>query len=220
LFVMKTAAFLALALMGLPAMAQAAEPDVGRFSLGLTAGALGVGPEVGYRLSPRIGVRGNATFLSLSHGFDSDDIAYHGKVHLKSGGAMLDVYPTGGNFRVSAGARINGNKASVSATPTGPVEVGNVIYTPAQIGRLSGKADVKNLAPALTAGWSHTTASGLVFGVEAGALFQGRIRVKSLTASGGSVALGDLQRERAQIQDDLDGYKVYPILQVSLGHAF
>jgi hypothetical protein len=37
-----------------------------RYDLGVTAGTLGVGPEVGVRFGRHTGVRANATFLNIS----------------------------------------------------------------------------------------------------------------------------------------------------------
>lgn len=196
----------------------------GHFTAAVTGGTLGIGPEIGYRASDAVGFRGSATFLSISKGFDSDDIAYDGKVKLKSYGAMLDFYPGGGRFRLSAGARINRNRAEADATPTTNTEVGNAIYTPAQIGRLSGNGTVKKFAPAATLGWAGGNRSGFMFTSEVGALFQGRVRINRFTATGSAqsnVAFqADLERERLSLQDDVDKFKVYPILQFGIGWRF
>jgi hypothetical protein len=198
----------------------ASAQDAGHISLGVTGGTLGIGPEAGYRFSNTVGVRANATFLSISHGFDSDDVEYDGKVKLKSGGAMVDVFPFGGGFFVSGGARINGNKGRAVATPTAPQEIGGRVYTPAQIGTLRGRAETKNFAPQLTLGYGGGLRSGFTFGFEAGALFQGRVRLPSFTASNSGISAADLEAERADLQDDIDDYKVYPIVQLRIGYRF
>lgn len=199
-----------------PALAQ----DAGHVHVGVTGGTLGIGPEIGYRMNDHVGVRGNATFLGLSHDFDSNDLDYRGKARLKSGGLMLDVYPFGGGFRISGGARINGNDGRVRAVPSRSVTVGNTTYTPAQIGTITGEAETKNFAPALTLGWAGRNAEGFVFGVEAGALFQGRVRIRNFRNSTGLISAADLEAERLDIQDDVDDYKVYPILQLTVGYRF
>ena len=115
-----TRVFVILAALGAATIASPAlADDDARLSVGITGGTLGIGPEIGYRLSKNFGVRANASFLSISHNIDSDNITYDGKVKLQSGGAMVDVYPFGGGFRVSGGVRINGNKARGIGTPTG-----------------------------------------------------------------------------------------------------
>lgn len=203
-----------------PAIAQSS-PGV---SVGVTGGTLGIGPEVAYRFSDTLGVRGNATFLSVSRGVNSNDIDYDGKLKLRSGGLMLDVFPMHGGFRISAGARINSNKVRLKARPTSDVEVGDETYSPAEVGILSGEVKANSVAPTLTVGWSGGAARGLNFGIEAGAMFQGSPRINDLKATGTLASNADFQaslrREEQEVGDDLDKYKVYPILQIALGYRF
>jgi hypothetical protein len=204
-----------------PALAQSAGGGV---SVGVTGGTLGIGPEVAYRFSDTLGVRGNATFLSVGRKVQSDDIDYDGKLKLGSGGLMLDVFPMHGGFRISAGARINSNHVGLRATPSTDVEVGDETYTPAEVGVLSGKVKANDLAPTLTIGWVGGAARGLSFGIEAGAMFQGSPRISDLSATGTLASNADfkasLLREEREVEDDLDQYKVYPILQIALGYRF
>lgn len=206
-----------------PAVAQPAESG-SRVTAAVTVGTLGIGPELGLRFSDRFGARASASFFSLSQDFDSDDVEYDGKVKLRSYGLMADFYPGGGSFRISAGARINNSRARVTATPTTDTEIDGVVYTPAQIGTLTGRAETKNFAPALTVGWSGRNRRGFVFGGEAGALFQGAVRIRRFGATGTLASnpafLADLEGERRELQDDVSKFKVYPIVQLSLGYRF
>ena len=202
-----------------PAMAQSA-PDT--FSVGVTGGTLGIGPEVGFR-SGAFGGRANATFLGYGRDVDSDDINYDGKLKLRSYGAMLDLYVFGGGFRVSPGLRVSRNRVTLKATPTANVEIGDETYTPAEIGTLSGEVRAKKLAPTLTVGWG-TSSPGFYFGLDAGAMFQGSPKVKKLTTTGLLSTNADLQAdlavEREEIEDDIDNFKIDPILQLALGYRF
>lgn len=208
-----------------------AEEERARFSLGVTAGTLGVGPEVSYRISEHVGVRTNATFFSFSHDFDSDDIRYDAKLRLRSGGAMLDVYPLGGGFRMSGGVRVNGNRARGIGVPNDGTSyvIDGTTYTAAEIGTLHAETDINKFAPALTLGYGGGLSNGLTLGVEAGALFQGAVKVKPLTVTGlcADITVGpcsslatDLEAERQSINEDIKDYKIYPILQVTLGYKF
>lgn len=215
-------AALATLVLATPVMAQS---DAGmRITAGVTGGTLGIGPEVGLRFSDHFGVRGNATFLGIGADFDSDDITYKGDLKLKSFGAMLDAYPFGGSFRVSGGARINRNYAGVRASTTGSVEVGGDTYTSAQVGVLTGRADVKDLAPALTLGWGGSNRKGFIFGTELGVLFQGKARLRQFTSNGtlsnNAAFNASLERERRDLQDDIDKVSVYPIAQIMIGWRF
>jgi hypothetical protein len=97
---------------------------------------------------------------------------------------------------------------------TTSVEVGDVTYTGAQIGTLSGEVRAKKVAPPLTIGYGSDVGSGFSFGIDAGAMFQGPPRVRSLIASGpietNTAFTTQLANERAEIEDDIDNYKVYP----------
>ncbi|GLT00087.1 hypothetical protein GCM10007897_14710 [Sphingobium jiangsuense] len=194
------------------------------YSIGITGGTLGIGPEVGARLSPMFGVRGSATFLGVSHSVDGSDITYDGKLKLASYGLMADVYPFEGGFRLSAGFRIDKNKIRLKASPTQAVEIGGDLYTPAQIGTLSGHVKAKEFAPMLTLGYGGGVSQGVKFGVDGGVMFHGTPRIRDLKATGGLASdpafLNSIADEQREIERDIDQYKVYPVLQLSLSYAF
>ena len=217
---MSTPKFAVALLVVLGAVSTTARAEEGALAARITGGTLGIGPEVGYRLSPTVGVRANATFLSFSHSFNSDDIDYEGHARLKSGGVMVDVYPWGGGFFLSGGARINDNHGHATANPTSSRTIGGVAFTPEQIGTLSGRGETKNLAPQLTLGYGGSLKRGFTAGFEAGALFQGKVRVRNFRSSTDLIPAVNLEEERRDVQGDVDDYKVYPILQITLGYRF
>jgi hypothetical protein len=202
----------------------AAQDGAAGVMLGVTAGTLGIGPEVTWRASPLLGVRANATFLGLGHEIDSSDITYDGDLRLKSGGLMLDLHPFRSGFRLSAGARIGDNRVDLLATPSGSVEIGNDTYTVEQIGTVRGHVAANDFAPVATLGWSGGLTRGLKLGIEGGAMFHGTPRVNDLTVTGpfadNPAVRASLVEEEAEIEADIDGYKVYPVVQLSLGYAF
>jgi hypothetical protein len=205
----------------MPAQAQNAPSN---FSLGVTAGSLGIGPEAGARINSTIGVRANASFLDFDHDFDVNDIDYTGKVKLESYGANIDLYPFDGGFRLSAGFRINRNQANAVATPSSSVTVGDATFTPVQIGTLTGNARTNDVAPTLTVGYAGGLTKGIKFGIDAGAMFQGSPTVGELQSTGrfanDPTFKAQLEKERQDLNNKVDDYKVYPILQLSLFYAF
>lgn len=218
------------ALTAAPAAA-AQDDEAARLSFGVTGGTLGVGPEVGYRITERIAVRANATFFSVGRDLSSDDISYDADLRLRSGGVMVDVHPFGGGFRVSGGLRINGNRARGVARPNNGADysINGTNYSASEIGTLTAETGVKTAAPALTLGYAGGRSRGLVFGIEAGALFQGSVRIKPLQIAGSCASAGagrcasvqaDLEAERASVNADIARYKVYPILQLAVGYRF
>jgi hypothetical protein len=200
--------------------AQAATDLPSHFKLALSFGSLGIGPEVTYRPDRHFGVRASASLFRISHSENIDGIRYRGKLKLGNYGAMADVYPFGGGFRVSGGARYAENRLRIRAMPGGSVTVGNTLYTPAQIGTLDGDITTRKFEPLVTIGYGGTVAKGLSLGIDAGVMFQGTPKISPLTSSTGFVSPADLAKERANIQDDIHGYKYYPVLQASLGYRF
>ncbi|NLS28793.1 hypothetical protein S2M10_38050 [Sphingomonas sp. S2M10] len=224
------AAYLAAMILAGPVLAQSTGGDVpGKASVGVTAGSLGVGPEIGYRFDRHVGARVNGGFLGLDHSFRSGGIDYDGHAKLSSVGAIVDLYPFGGGFRVSAGARYNGTDGNVRATPDGPTRIGSLVFTPEQIGTITGQADLRAFAPQLTLGYGGKLRKGLAFTVEAGALFQGAVRIRDFTSNGtlasdptiaGATYRRELANQRQTLQDTANDYQVYPILQFGLKYRF
>lgn len=206
------------------ASSKARAQEVGTITLGVTGGTEGVGPELSYRVKEVIGLRANATFLGFSHSVTADKLRYDGRADLASGGAMVDLYPFRGGFFLSAGARINGNRGRLRATPTQDTRIGGRPFTPGQIGTISGRGETKNFVPQATLGYFGNVGSHLTIGFEAGALFQGAIRIRDFGSNGilatDPTYIARLEQERAQVQNDVDGYKVYPIAQIRLGYRF
>lgn len=216
----KTLAAATALLVAMPAYAQS---PGGGLHVGVTGGTLGIGPEVGYR-ARSFGIRGSATFLGLSREIEADDVEYDGDLRLRSFGGTVDLYPFGGGFRVSAGARINRNRIDLEATPTTAVQIGDQTFTPAEVGVLTGRVDANRFAPLVTLGWGGGLTPGLKFGIDAGAMFQGSPRVSELRATGSfandPIFQAALERERREIEGDIDRFKVYPVLQLSIAYLF
>lgn len=216
------AAAFAAAVLATPAAAQDRATSLG---VGVSGGTLGVGPEINFR-GETFGVRGSATFLGYGRDVESDGVDYEGDLKLRSFGGSVDFYPGGGGFRLSPGVRVSRNRVELRAAPsaTTTVEIGDVTYTGAQIGVLTGEVRPKRLAPTLTIGYGSGRGSGVYFGIDAGVMYQGTPKVRSLQASGpistNAAFQAELARERGEIEDEIDNFKFYPILQLGLGFRF
>lgn len=208
-------------LSSLPAAA-----EEGRVAVGVSGGTYGIGPELAYRFSEHAGVRVSAGFFSRNHSDDIDDIDYDTKVKLNSVGAALDWYPAGGGFRVSLGGRANNNKIHLRGTPSTNVEIGDVTYSPAQVGTLTGTVEgAHSFAPTLTVGYGGKLAPGFTLGFELGVMAQGSPKIKNLQASGGTLSsntafLAELEQERQQAEDDVDNFKLWPVVQLQFLYRF
>jgi hypothetical protein len=194
------------------------------WSVGVTGGTLGVGPQVAFRPNEHFGIRANAGFLSVSRDEEVDDIDYDGDLDLNSFGAMLDWHPFGGGFRISAGGRANNNEVDLVGAPASNVTIGDTTYTPQQVGTLRGTVTTDDFTPALSVGYGGTLGEGFTFGAELGLLWQGEPEIGNLRATGLLAGVpqfrADIEREERRIEAELDDYELWPILQIELSYRF
>lgn len=223
--VFASAAALALAAAALPAAAQ----DAGRWAAGVQAGTTGLGVEGEFAASNQLVLRASADFFSYDVDVSSDDVDYEGELELNQGGLFVDWHPGGSSFFVSGGAYFGDRSADVRATASAPVEIGDVVFTPAEVGELQGEADLGDVAPFVGVGWNNTftTAGRVGFKVLAGAAF-GEDPDVSLRRVGGAPLPpatqaeldAQLRNEEEEIESDLEDYNILPILQVGLFYRF
>jgi hypothetical protein len=113
----------------------------------------------------------------------------------------------------------NRNGIDLKARPTDDVEIGNTTYTPAQAGTLRGNVDFNDTAPYFGIGYG-SAAKGpkrVRFAFDLGVLQQGSGDV-SISSSSRLVSSDDLRQEEADLEDDIDNYKLWPV--IALGISF
>lgn len=191
------------------------------FALGVRAGTLGAGVEGTIGLSERFNLRLGANNYTYSFDDTYDDVRYDADLELKSAALILDWHPFAGGFRLSAGMLSNRNRVDLEARPSGSVTIGNTTYPAAAVGTLDGEVSFKSSAPYAGLGWGNAVAGAKGFGLnfEIGAVFQGAPDVE-LSSSSGLVDQDDLDREAREIEDDLDNFKVYPVVSFGVSYRF
>jgi hypothetical protein len=196
-----------------------------QIAIGGSIGTTGGSVEAQMQLTSTVQIRGGYNYLQYGVDDTFDDIAYDGDLDLSTFGAFIDLRPFANSFIVTAGAYFGDKSLDLSATPTANVEIGNQTFTPAQVGTLNGSADLEDVAPFVGIGWDTTfQGSGMGFKINAGAMFTGSPDV-GLTSTGGSLSndanfQNQLAIEEQNLEDDIDDYKVYPVIQAGLTFAF
>ncbi len=107
------------------------------------------------RLMGRLNLRLNGNYLSLSLDRKIDDIDFSADLTLGSLFGLLDWHPFANNFRISASAVYNGNELELRATPTRPVEIGDLTYLPVHVGTLTGSATFSTFAGYIGIGFGN-----------------------------------------------------------------
>jgi hypothetical protein len=188
-----------------------------QLSLAPRIGTLGLGVDVGYRLASTVTVRGGAGFVPVEPRGTFDDMEYDVRIP----GAFtlgLDLHP-GGGFRVSGGVMVQSDNLSIEGTPTESVELGDGVFSPAEVGTLRGKVSGSDVSPFVTLGFGKHGVEGVGLFLDLGVAFMGG---PTVTMSATGEARADpgfqtaLRSEETRVQDDIDVYgRLYPI--VSLG---
>jgi len=210
------------------ALLLAAAPVAAQVSIGVRASTLGIGVDVGYRLTSRLGVRAGGNAFSFTREEEIEGIDYELKPDLKSFGGMVDFYPFGKVLHLTGGMLVNDNAASAVATNTGSIEIGNRTYSSSEIQELRGDLEwSKSTAPYLGFGLNSGGTVGIAF--EAGVAFSG---TPTVTLSGTTSLTGaqktefdqavlDEQAEvRAWIDDNERWTKYYPVAALGVRIRF
>ncbi len=195
-------------------------------SFGAQAGTSGLGVEARYDFNERFGLRGSISTLNWDIDETYDGVAYSGELDFSPAGVFLDYFPFQNGFFVTGGAMLGAPGIDLTATPVASVDIGGTTYTPADVGTLDVNSDIGESAPFIGIGWTsaHNHSGGMYFSALAGAAFYGSADV-TLTARNGLLAsdptfLADLQDEADALEDDLNDFQTYPIVQLSTGYRF
>jgi len=212
----------------LSATATAAPNDY--LAAGIHAGTLGPGIDIAYNLSEKLNVRGVINSFNTDYDDQIDDFDYDFDADLQTAGLMLDWHLFSGGFRVTGGVLINNNELQGTATPQGggSVEFGGQTFNASDFGDVTASVKFEEVTPYLGIGWGNLfNGSRLSFTVDAGVVFQGtpEADISATAAPGapaGTQALLDsaIDDEIVNVQNDLDNFELYPLIQVGLTYRF
>jgi len=214
--------YIAMALFAMLSGAQGALAD--GLAVGAKAGTLGAGVELTTNIVPML-LNGRLQLNGFKYNTTVTDTSVHydAKLKLFSVGALADVYPFAGKFRLTAGAYYNGNKLDITGVPTAAGYTFNgTTYTSAQAGTVTGTMDFNNFAPYAGIGWGDAVSSGspLGFNIDLGVLYQGKPNT-SLTATGAAAGLAaDIAAEQTRLDNSVKNFKFYPVASVGVSWNF
>jgi len=192
------------------------------------AGTMGVGVDFGWSLAPTLSARIGYSGLSYKTTLEETDVSYDTKLKLSNLNGFLDWSPLG-PFRITAGIIGNGSKADMTGMPAGGTfTINGVPYNAADVGTLSGSVEPgSSAAPYLGIGYGNVAGAGVNFYFDLGVIFQGA-PTASLSASCGPAVppaqctqiRNDVAAEQQRLQETLDKYKVFPVLNIGVTIGF
>lgn len=211
----------------LPSMSQASN-FAGYAKMGTNGFGLGAATGVNDKLGLRVGFD---TFKFATTQKDANgDYGINFKLLNVSG--LADWYPWAGKFRTTLGAVYNGNKASITAQPSGSgsYTFNGTNYTAAEVGSFSGEMTFNSFVPYLGLGWGNPVSQDKQWGMtmDVGVLFQGAPKVANTVACGtaisGTQTCTDLRNDVAtgatKLESDLKEFKFLPVISVGVSYRF
>jgi len=207
-----------------------AAQDAPRVGLGLKLGTTGVGLELSHGFSERVVLRGGYSVLGLDETIDDTDMIYDAEFNKDNLSLLLDWHPWAGAFKLTGGVHSHSDNSLeiIAKSDTGGTyTINGRIYPADNIGTLEGVIDLKKTTPYLGFGWGHAAkAKGFTFLLDVGLQLQDAPDVKlsvntcGLTAAACAQLNTDIQAEVVQLENDIEDYDLWPVINLSLHYRF
>lgn len=181
------------------------------------AGTGGFGGGAVVSVLRTLNVRAEGSYFSYSRDdleLDGDySVAIAADGRLMLGSLIADWHPTGGGFRISAGAVYNGSEGNGTIVPLEPVTVNSRTYTIEEVGTLTANVRPSlTLAPYGGIGFGNAVSRRLGLLVDLGAIYLGSPDVELITTG----MLTPTASESEQIEENMNWVQVYPIFSLGL----
>jgi hypothetical protein len=199
--------------------------DTGKYAVSGKTSTLGLGGEFTTALTSNINARVGINMLDVD--FDDveiENVDFDLGVDLSSYSALVDWYVFDNSFRLSGGIISMDNDIDLEARPTENIEIGDVEYTPDQVGTLYGSIESDEVAPYVGIGWGNPLTHNRRWGFtcDFGVAFTSSPDV-TLNASGGTMPPGfdeELAKLQGDVEDFFDKFNIYPVIAVSFFYRF
>ncbi|MBU0679727.1 MAG: hypothetical protein KJ626_16615 [Verrucomicrobia bacterium] len=199
-------------------------PEKSHVAAAVKVGTLGMGLEGTIRLGERLNLRISGNALGTDYEDEQSDIKYDVEVDLRTALVLLDWHVFGNNFRISAGAAFNNNDITLKARTSESETIGDTVYTPEQIGTITGILNFDGTTAYFGIGFGNAVASQgpLSFVFDVGVIAQDYEVDLSADGLAGSDPgfQADLKEEEKDVQKDLDDFTLYPVVMAGLAYRF
>lgn len=190
----------------------------------------GFGGELAVNLIKPVNLRVGGYGFTAEFNAEIEEVDFTIDLDLVSAGGYLDFHPFVNSFakgfRVTGGLLYNANGVSGQAVDNISFTIGDLTFTEDEVGTLDTAIDFNNFSPYAGIGWGNYTIgeSRYFFTMDLGVMFHGTPQF-SLTSTGGTLSndailLDEIDEEVAEVQEDIDQFRVYPVVSFGIGVRF
>ena len=187
--------------------------------VGVRASSLGLGLEVSQGIAPFVDARVMTGVATFNADGNAQGLNYTGKVKLSNVAAVADVHVPLTSIRFTGGLLFNSDRVDITGQPAGATyTINGGTYPSALVGTINGTLTFNPVAPYLGFGYDGTAKHHLGVSFDAGAVFQGSPNL-TLTSSNpvpSAQFATDLLAAQRKAQSNLNYFKVYPVVTVTL----
>lgn len=209
--------------LGATLMASPAHADNDNFWIGAKAGTLGLGLEGTWRVLPYLDLRAGFNTFSMDDEQSEAGIDYDVDLDLSTFYATANLRAPLSPFRATVGVFSNSNEVALVSRDSSSFTIGGSTFTAGQVGTLRGDVGFDSFAPYAGVGLDFRFIDRVGLHFDAGVLFQGAPEL-TLRADGPIASdptfQAELEAERAELQDELDDFELYPVVSVGLSVNF
>lgn len=194
-------------------------------SFGIGAGTLGGKIQLAQSLTRNTTLRLEYNGANHDINGETNGVDYDLDLELSSVGLLFDWHAFSNSFRFTLGGLYNDNSINAASRLSNTTfEVGNMMFTSAQVGRLEGDITFKSFAPYLGFGWGRAAHEGYSFNLDLGLVLQGNpetnLRSIGGTLSNNAILLNEIETEERELQDDLGDFDLYPVISLGVSYTF
>lgn len=195
---------------------------------GVKAGTLGIGLEASWRPLPWFDLRAGANQYDYDDSGSQAGINYDATLALQTYYATANLRFPLSPFRMTVGAFSNGNEIEMVSQDMGSYEIGDISYSPAEVGTLRSTSSFEDFAPYLGAGFDFNVLGRLGLSLDFGILWQGE-PIVAITSDGtlasdpgpaGDQFRAALEDERLQLEKEIEDLKAYPVVSIGFNFNF
>lgn len=201
------------------------------FGVGLKGGTFGTGFEAGMQITPKFKVRFQNTGFTYNYDETVDGNAYNGDIKLGGSSLLLDYHPFDGGFHFSGGlVTLDSSIVGTARNNTNTTfQIGDTVYNSNEIASASFSLKPgSDSASYLGFGWGSIADQdpGLSFNFEIGVVMMDSPKVNFsveenvLTAQQKADLQNDIDKETANIENDIKDFDMWPVIAIGLAYHF